>query len=315
MRRILLAVIGIILSCTVFGQQSNTFQYKADKKKDYFLLLDDARLDFGLRLNSVIALDDRAKLSSNPHFQAMWNLIKLGATLETLLQGHEESMNDIDLGEEFGQNGYNKTVLTAFLSYGFGESSDLKIPTHFFELAVSPGYFKQGKRGMNLHFDYRANLMKTPYGAGGNSIGRAFDYEVFVGARAGFDWSFSRSESEAGFFNHLNKELERIAFENEFTAAQLIRLEQLAETSKVLLPEDVGGGAFHIGPIGGATLSKPFGSMFRAFASGIAFYDVMDLATGKADQENKRSQHSFSIILGVSMTIGSEGTLTASSFF
>lgn len=314
MRRVLLLVITSLLLYPAFGQQQPTFNYKDKSKKDYFLILDDARLDFGLKFASIIALDDRAKLSSNPHFQAMWNLIKLGASLESLLQGNEDPVNDINLGEEFGQNGYNKTVLTAFLSYGFGESSDVKIPIHFFELALSPGYFKQGKKGMNLHFDYRANILKTPYGAGGNSIGRSFDYEVFVGARTGFDWSFSRSESEAGFFNHLNNEIERIAFENEFTAAQLIKLEDLAETSKVLLPEDVGGGAFHIGPIAGATVSKKISKTFQAFASGIAFYDMMDLAVGKSGQENKRSQHSFSIMLGVSMTIGSEGSMNTSFF-
>lgn len=315
MRRILLLAITFLITQLVWGQETQqAFTYKGKSKKNYFVALDDARLNFGVKFNSVIALDDRAKLSSNPHFQAMWNLIKLGARLETLLQGSEAPLNDINLGEEFGQNGYNKTVVTIFISYGFGESSDVKIPTHFFELAASPGYFKQGKRGMNLHLDYRANILKTPYGAGGNSIGRAFDYEVFVGARTGFDWSFSRSESEAGFFNHLNNEIERIAFENEFTAAQLISLEELAETSKVLLPEDVGGGAFHIGPIGGATISKKIGRNFQAFASGLAFYDMMDLAVGKKDQENKRSQHSLSIILGVNLTIGAEGSVNTSFF-
>ncbi|MEZ5041661.1 MAG: hypothetical protein R2828_17335 [Saprospiraceae bacterium] len=315
MRRILLLTITTLLFYPLFGQQP-AFQYKDHKKKkqNYFVALDDARLDLGLKFTSIIALDDRAKLSSNPHFQAMWNLIKLGATLESLLQGQEAPLNDINLGQEFGQNGYNKTVLTAFISYGFGESSDVKIPIHFFELAVSSGYFKQGKKGMNLHVDYRANILKTAYGAGGNSIGKAFDYEVFVGARAGFDWSFSRSESEAGFFSHLNKEIERVAAENEFTAAQLISLEQLAETSKVLLPEDVGGGAFHIGPIAGATISKKIGGSFHAFASGVAFYDVMDLTAGKAGQENKRSQHAFSIEIGVKATIGAEGSVTTSFF-
>ncbi len=315
MRRILLLILTSLLTQLALAQEAKpSYTYKDKSKKNYFVALDDARLDFGVKFTSVIALDDRAKLSSNPHFKAMWNLVRLGAQLESLLQGNEDPLNDIDLGEEFGQNGYNKTVVTIFISYGFGESSDVKIPTHFFELAASPGYFKQGKKGMNLHFDYRANILKTPYGAGGNSIGRAFDYEVFVGARTGFDWSFSRSESEAGFFNHLNNEIERIAFENEFTAAQLIKLEDLAETSKVLLPEDVGGGAFHIGPIAGARLSKKIGSNFQAFVSGLGFYDMMDLTAGKKDRENKRSQHSFSIMLGVNMTIGAEGQVNTSFF-
>lgn len=69
---------------------------------------------------------------------------------------------------------------------------------------------------MNLYFDYWVNIFKIFYGVGGNSIGRVFDYEVFVGVCIGFDWSFSWLESEVGFFNYFNNEIECIVFENEF---------------------------------------------------------------------------------------------------
>lgn len=273
----------------------------------YLLQLDDAQLDIGLQTISIFALDDRATLSSNPSFQAMWNLIRLGATLESLLNGNEEPLNDVDLSKKYGRNGYNKTVIMLFLRYGFGESDDVKLQRHFVELGVSPGYFKQGNKGMNLHLDYQNNILKTNYGAGGKSISRAFDYEVFLGGRIGFDWSFGRSESEAGFFNHLMEELERVADENDFSASQLIMLEDLAKTSKVLLPEDVGGRTFHIGPLAGCRFSKKLIGHTRLFANGLGFYDLMDLASGKKNQENKRSQHQISVSLGLSMTIGAEG--------
>ena len=147
-----------------------------------------------------------------------------------------------------------------------------------------------------------------------NSIDRAFDYEIFAGARAGFDWSFQRSESESGFFYHLNSEIERIADENEFTASQLIMLEDLVESSKVLLPEDVGGGAFHIGPIAGLRISKSIMANTHIFAGAIGFYDIMDLVHGSNSKENKRSQHSVSLMLGLNFTIGGEGRGVVSFF-
>lgn len=281
----------------------------------YLLVLEDARLDVGVKMTSVFALDDRAPLSANPHFQAMWNLVKLGASLEALLQGTSEPMADLEMGEEFGQNGYNKTVPTFFLSLGFGETSDLKMQQQFIELAISPGYFAEGGRGTNLHLDYRFNFLKTEYGAGGGSLARPFDYEAYVGLRTGFDWSFQRSESEAGFFQFLNNELERIALENEFTATQLITLEQLADDSKVLLPEDVGGRAFHIGPIAGVRLSKPLFSHARLFASGQFFYDLMDLSSGRSGEENQRSQHHAALHLGLEFAIGGEGRRASTKFY
>ncbi|HMQ46314.1 MAG TPA: hypothetical protein PKA00_01600 [Saprospiraceae bacterium] len=296
-----------LLSCCLLAVIQLGAQMPGSASRKYLLLLDDAQLDIGLQTTTIFALDDRAPLSANPHFQAMWNLIKLGASLEALLQGIEEPLNDIDLNQEFGQNGYNKTVLSFFITYGFGESSDVAMQKHFFELAISPGYFKQGNKGMHLHFDYRMNLANTRYGAGANSIDRGIDYELFVGGRLGFDWSFQRSESEAGFFTHLSDEIERIAFENEFTAAQLIMLEDMAETSKVLLPEDVGGRAFHIGPIAGVRVSKKIVGRTRVFLSAQGFYDIMDLVDTKKAQENKRSQHLLSAHLGVSIPIAGEG--------
>jgi hypothetical protein len=194
----------------------------------YLLNLNDAQLDIGLQTATIFALDDRASLSSNPHFQAMWNLVKLGATLETLLRGASEPLNDIDLGQEFGRNGYNKTVVMLFVRYGFGESSDLKIQRHFLEFGVSPGYFREGKKGTHLHLDYQMNLAKTDYGAGAQSIGRSFDYEIFGGARVGFDGSFARSESESGFFTHLNMvKSSALPAENDFTASAIGVLAQL----------------------------------------------------------------------------------------
>lgn len=273
----------------------------------YFTILDDARFDVGLKTTTIIALDDRAQLSSNPHFQAMWNLVKLGASLEALMQGYDEPLNDINLGKKFGANGYNKTVLMLYFSYGFGESSDVKLPRHFLELGLSPGFFKEGKKGMNAHVDYRWNFLKTNYSAGGGSLEKTFDYEFFTGLRLGFDWSFRRSESEAGFFTHLNNEVKRIANENEFTAAELIKLQNLIEDSRILLPEDVGGRTFHVGPIAGATVSKRLLKNMRAFVTAQGFYDLMDLNQGRQDEENKRSQHHAAVMLGVSLTIGKEG--------
>lgn len=136
---------------------------------------------------------------------------------------------------------------------------------------------------------------------------KAFDYEIFMGMRMGFDWSFRRSESEAGFFTHLNDEIKRIANENEFTASDLIMLEDLIENSRVLLPENVGGRTFHIGPIAGAILSRRITKRIQAFVSAQGFYDLMDLNKGRQGEENKRSQHHAAVMLGISMTIGAEG--------
>jgi opacity protein-like surface antigen len=281
---------------------------------NYLIILDDARLDVGVEMVSVFALDDRAPLSSNPHFEAMWNLVKLGASLEALLNGSDEPVNDLNMERTFGQNGYNRSVFKFFVRYGFGESSDVKIQRQFLELGASQGYFREGNGGMNIHLDYRFNVMTTPYGAGGQSIAKAIDYEIFVGARTGFDWSFQRSESEAGFFTHLSDEIERIADENEFTASQLIMLEDFAENSKVLLPEDVGGRAFHVGPVAGFKLSKTFVKNAQFFFQGQGFYDLMDL-TNRKGAANVRSQHHILLMLGLSYAIGGEGKRTPSSFF
>jgi hypothetical protein len=266
-------------------------------------------------MTSVFALDDRAPLSANPHFQAMWNLVRLGASLEALLHGMDEPISNLEMDEEFGQNGYNKTVPTFYLSLGFGETSDLQLQRQFVELAISPGYFAEGGRGTNLHLEYRYNFLKTEYGAGGGSLAKPFDYEAYLGVRTGFDWSFQRSESEAGFFQFLNSELERIALENEFTATQLIALEDLAEDSKVLLPEDVGGRAFHVGPIAGVRLSKELFSHVRLFASGQVFYDLIDLGSGQSGQENQRSQHHAALQLGIEFAIGGEGRRVGTNSF
>ena len=306
----------LLLAGTLLAQQAE-FASSKTKKSSYVSFLEDARLDIGVKAVSVFALDDRAPLSSNPHFQAMWNLIKLGASIEAVLQGISEPLNDIDLGAEFGHNGYNKTVPAFFISYGFGESSDVKLQKHFFELEASQGYFREGEGGMNLHLDYRMNFLKTNYGAGGNSLSRTVDYEIFIGGRVGFDWSSGRSESEAGFFTHLNDEIKRIADENELSASQLIMLEELAEGSKILLPEDVGGNAFHAGPIAGAYLSTKLLNRGKLFIGAMGFYDLMDLSSGNGQTENKRSQHQISIQVGASVSIGSEGEVNSTfhSFF
>ena len=280
----------------------------------YLIILDDARLDVGVEMVSVFALDDRAPLSSNPHFEAMWNLVKLGASLEALLNGSEEPVNDLNMERTFGQNGYNRSVFKFFIRYGFGESSDVKIQRQFLELGASQGYFKEGNGGMNIHLDYRFNVTTTPYGAGGSSIAKPIDYEIFVGARTGFDWSFQRSESEAGFFTHLSEEIERIADENEFTASQLIMLEDFAENSKILLPEDVGGRAFHVGPLAGLKLTKPFAKNGQFFFQGQGFYDLMDL-TNKKGAANVRSQHHILLMLGLSYAIGGEGKTISNQLF
>ena len=298
----------ILLIClsatTLFSQQNSS---NSPIGPSYLFSLDDARLDMGIRVVNVFALDDRAPLSSNPHFQAMWNLIKLGASLESLLQGLDEPLTDIDLGREFGQNGYNKTLFMLYLQFGFGESSDLELQQHFLELGLSSGYFKQGNGGLHMHLDYRYNVMKTNYGAGVNSISRLFDYEIFAGARIGFDYSSGRSESEAGFFSLLNDEVNRIAEENEFTVTQLLALEELVENSKILLPGDVGGKAFHVGPIAGAKLSTKFIGNMSVFAEGMGFYDLTDLSNKDNGKENRRSQHHITLSFGLSVTIGGEG--------
>jgi len=304
-RRILLVIAALSLLPAISNAQNQVSPYNNSRR--YLLNLNDAQLQIGLQTATVFALDDRASLSSNPHFQAMWNLIKLGATLETLLRGANEPLNDINLGQQFGRNGYNKTVLALFVRYGFGESSDLKLQRHWLELNLSSGYFREGKKGTHVHLDYQMNLAKTNYSAGGGSIARSFDYEIFAGARVGFDGSFARSESESGFFTHLNQEIQRIASENDFTAGQLVALQNLAESSRVLLPKDVGGRAFHFGPIAGARVSKNILRNTNAFASGLVFYDLMDLNSPKQGEENKRSQHIISLSLGLSLTIGGEG--------
>lgn len=303
---ILLFVVGLPIQVT--AQQGY-------KKHRYLAILDDAQLGVGLRTTSVFALDDRAPLSANPHYKAMWNLIQLGAKLESLLHGVQEPLSDLSLDQEFGRNGYNKTILTFFAWYGFGESTDTKIQRHFLEFMISGGYFKQTNKGTNLHLAYRFNLFKTNYGAGGNSLQKTFDYEIYAGARAGFDWSFRKSEQDAGFFNYINNEIERIADENEFTASELIMLEDLVETSKILLPEDVGGRAFFIGPTVGARLSTQLLRNFRVFADLSGFYDVMDVVSGRSGEENRRSQHQINLSLGVSLMIGSEGEMNVKSFY
>ena len=304
-RYVLLAPLFLTL-CFAASAQKNS--------SNYLMILDDATFDIGIKTVSVIALDDRAPLSSNPHFRAMWNLVRLGANLEALLQGRTEPLNDVNLGEEFGTNGYNKTVLALFFRYGFGESSDFKLQKHFLELALSPGYFKNGN-GMHVHLEYQLNLAKTGYGSGVASIERSIDYEIYAGARIGFDWSSSRSESEAGFFSHLNSEIKRIAYENDFTASQLIMLEDLAEDSRILLPEDVGGRAFFVGPVAGARLSKKIFKTGRLFLDGTGFYDLMDLTGGQHGKENKRSQHSLTFMLGFKLTLGAEGEMKVLDFF
>lgn len=295
----------LLLAQPAMGQTADN--YKKAPGAHYLITLDDARLDIGLKTVSIFALDDKAPLAANPHYQAMWNLIRLGASLEALLQGVDEPMNDLNMDKQFGQNGYNKTVLAFFVRYGFGESSDVEMQRQHLELAISPGYFKQGRGGMNVHLDYSFNLANTRYGAGVNSISRALDYEIFIGARVGFDGSFQRSEGEAGFFAHLNDEIKRIAEENEFTVAQLLSLERLAEDSKVLLPEDVGGRAFHLGPIGGLRFSRKLMGNAQVFLSGQFFYDVMDLVNSNKSVENVRSQHHASFSLGLNLAIGGEG--------
>lgn len=298
--RFIFTILFCFLSGLIISQTTS-------KGNTYLIAMDDSSLDIGLKVVNVFALDDRAPLSSNPHFQAMWNLIQLGAKLESLLSGTGEALNDIDLTREFGQNGFNRSVVTLFGRYGFGESSDVALQSHFFEFALSPGYFKEGQGGFHMHLDYQVNVAKTGYGAGVNSIGKAFDYEIYAGARIGFDWSSGRSESESGFFTHLKDEIKRIADENEFTAAQLIMLEDLVDDSKILLPEDVGGRAFHIGPIVGARLSKKILNNAKLFIDGMGFYDIMDLNAKNVERENKRSQHHLSIIAGFSFAIGGQG--------
>ncbi|HMQ60718.1 MAG TPA: hypothetical protein PKE06_08620 [Flavilitoribacter sp.] len=310
-RKYLLLILAVIIT----GLFTEALSQQGYTKHRYLAILDDAQLGLGLKTTSVFALDDRAPLSANPHFQAMWNLIQLGAKLESLLHGTEEPLSNLSLNQEFGRNGYNKTLLTFFAWYGFGESTDTKIQRHFIEFVISSGYFKQSRKGTNLQLNYRMNLLKTNYGAGGNSLQRTFDYEIYAGARAGFDWSFRKSEGDAGFFNYLNSEVERIAYENEFTASQLIALEDLVETSKILLPEDVGGRAFFIGPTVGARLSKPIMKNFRVFADLQGFYDIMDLVDGRQGEENRRSQHQINLSLGASLMIGSEGEMNVRSFY
>lgn len=314
MKKHLLPILCFFLAIPLAKSQTVEDYYHNKKKDRYVLMLDDAILEVGARFSGIFALDDRASLSSNPHFEAMWNLVKLGANLEALLQGESEPINDINLGKKFGKNGYNNTVVAFFLRYGFGESTDGALQRHFFELSVGPGLFKGGN-GMNLHVDYYMNLAKTNYGAGGRSISRSFDYEIFAGARVGYDWSFRRSESEAGFFTHLNNEIKRIADENEFTASQLIKLQELAESSRVLLPKDVGGRVFHVGPVVGVKVSKEILKNTRIFAGATGFYDLMDLGSGRSDEENIRSQHHAAIQLGASITLGAEGMMTVNRFF
>ncbi|GJM32838.1 MAG: hypothetical protein DHS20C18_18390 [Saprospiraceae bacterium] len=304
-KKLLLIFSILLLNLALFGQRNQA---------GYFRFLDDAQIDFGLHLNGIFAMDDRAPLSANPHYQAMLNLITLGASLEALLQGMDEPLNDIDLNREFGNNGYNKTTIAFFLRYGFGESNDSRLQQHFLELGLGAGHFKGGK-GLNFHLDYLYNIAKTNYGAGVNSMDRSFDYEIFVGARLGMDWSFRRSESQAGFFTHLSNEIDRIADEQEFTASQLIKLEDMLEQSRILLPDNVGGRAFHIGPVVGGRLSKKLLKNLRAYLSASAFYDAMDLTAGNANKENQRSQHQISIMLGLCMTLGSEGEMRVADFF
>lgn len=304
---LLLAIAFPFIFSPVWGQNS--------PNRGYMQILDDAQFDVGIRLSSIFAFDDRAPLSSNPHYRAMWNLVKLGASVESLLQGVDEPLNDINLNRKFGQNGYNRTIFALFFRYGFGESSDLKLQRNFLELSLSPGYFKEGNGGMNIHLDYQYSLLRTNYGAGLQSLDRLIDYEVIIGARLGFDWSFGRSERDAGFFATLQQEIQRIASENEFTANQLIMLERLAEDSKVLLPEDIGGRAFHLGPVAGAQFSMDLLDNMKLFANGIAFYDLMDLTSGNGQKENTRSQHHLTLSLGLNLTIGARGEVVVHDFF
>ena len=303
-----LTILLLLFSVLASGQD-------VQKKNKYVMALDDAQLDIGLRLSTIFAFDDRAPLSANPHYEAMMNLILFGATLESMLMGVEEPLNNIDMEKEFGNNGYNKAVIEFFIRYGFGESSDVKMQKNWLELSLGPGHFKGGKGGMNVHLDYQYNFLTTGYGAGVKSVSRLIDYEIFAGGRIGFDWSFSRSESEAGFFSHLNKEIERIAYEKDFSASQLIRLEEMIESSKILLPENVGGRAFHVGPVLGGRLSTRLFSNGRLFLSGLGFYDLMDLASKGKNKENRRSQHQASVSLGFMLTIGARGEVVVNSFF
>jgi len=298
----------------LFLFQIAAFAQSTRTNGNYLMFLDEAQLDIGIRATSVFAFDDKAPLSANPHYEAMMNLIRFGATLEAILAGTEAPLNDIDLSEEFGQNGYNKTLFAFFIRYGFGEGSDLKMQRNWLELSLSPGHFREGKGGMNVHLDYQFNVLNTDYGAGIKSVSRLLDYEVYVGGRMGFDWSFSRSESEAGFFTHLNNELERIAFDNEFTAQQLLRLQDMVEQSKILLPEDVGGRAFHAGPIIGGRLSTEVLRHGRLFVEANGFYDLMDLFS-QGNKEDRRSQHQAMVNLGFTYTIGSRGEVIVQSFF
>ncbi len=309
MNKHLLPIFTLLLVVT-----TSSFAQSTRTNGNYLMFLDDAQLDIGLRITSVLAFDDKAPLSANPHYEAMMNLIRFGATLESMLAGTEAPLNDIDLSEEFGQNGYNKTLFAFFIRYGFGESSDLKMQRNWLELSLSPGHFKEGKGGMNVHLDYQYNFLNTDYGSGIKSVRRLLDYEIYVGARMGFDWSFSRSESEAGFFTHLNNEIERIAFENEFTAQQLLGLQDMVEQSKILLPEDVGGRAFHTGPIVGGRLSTELLKNGRVFVEANGFYDVMDLFS-QGNREDRRSQHQVLVNLGFTYTIGSRGEVIVQSFF
>ena len=105
----------------------------------------------------------------------------------------------------------------------------------------------------------------------------------------------------------MNDEIKRIAEENEFSVSQLLALEALAEESKILLPGDVGGRAFHAGPIGGAKLSTQLFGNTRVFVEGMGFYDVTDLSGKDKGKENKRSQHHITLSFGLNVTIGGEG--------
>ena len=109
-RKYLLLILAVIIT-GLFTEVSSQQGYT---KHRYLAILDDAQLGLGLKTTSVFALDDRAPLSANPHFQAMWNLIQLGAKLESLLHGTEEPLSNLSLNQEFGRNGYNKTLLTFF---------------------------------------------------------------------------------------------------------------------------------------------------------------------------------------------------------
>lgn len=128
------------------------------------------------------------------------------------------------MGEEFGCNGYNKIVVIFFFCYSFGEFFDLQLQLQFIEIGVSLGYFWEGGKGMNFYFDYWYSFLKICYGVGGGSFDCFFDYEVFLGLCIGFDWSFQCFESEVGFFQFFNQEIEWIVLENEFIVIQLVVL-------------------------------------------------------------------------------------------